>query len=380
MPWIEASLAVLVVGGTVFYGLAAVAVARLLRAEPVSQPPPPRLTLLKPLTGMDAELESLLRSFFRLRPSGHELILGVHDERDPAFAAAQRLLAEYPDAPARIVVSGAPPASGDNANPKVHNLAAMASAATGDVLVISDSDILAADDYIERIAAEFDDPRVGVVTFPYCAVGRGLWSELEAVGANTEFWAGATTAQMLGPMDFAVGPTMAVRRACLDEIGGFDATRPYLAEDFVIGKWAAEKGWKVKLSSYVVEHRIGGESFAPNLRHRLRWHRSTRASRPLGYVAQAFTYPLPFAVALVAWSPSVWTWTLLGICAAMRVVAAVAVAGRLLGVRLSPRFWLLLPLQDAFSFAVWLAAFFGNRVEWRGRRFVLLRGGRLRAI
>ena len=145
----------------------------------------------------------------------------------------------------------------------------------------------------------------------------------------------------------------------------------------MIGKWAAEKGWRVNLSRYVVEHHIGSEAFGPNMRHRVRWYRSTRRSRPAGYLAQVFTYPLPFAVVLVVLTPAAWTWGLLGACLALRLVAAGAVAGKLLHVPLSARFWMLLPIQDLLSFGTWIAAFFGNRIEWRGRRLVLLRGGRL---
>ncbi len=373
-----ALLAALAVGGTVFYGLAIVAVAHLLRRSQPSARTACKLSLLKPLAGMNAALERSLASFFEL--SMPELILGVHSESDPAFPVAKRLIGRHPALAARLIVSGEPPASADEANPKVHSLIAMAREATGDIFVISDADILASEDYVEMVAAEFSDPAVGVVTFPYRAVGGSLWSELEAVGANTEFWAGVAVAQMLGPMDFAVGPTMAVRRECLQAIGGFEATRPYLAEDFVIGKWANEKGWKVKLSRYVVEHHIGAEPFASNLRHRIRWYRSTRRSRPVGYFGQAFTYPLPFAILLAILSPAPWAWVLLATCAALRIGAAVAVAGRLLHVKLSPRFWALLPLQDALSFAVWIAAFFGNTIEWRGRKFVLLPGGRVRPV
>ena len=72
-----------------------------------------------------------------------------------------------------------------------------------------------------------------------------------------------------------------------------------------MGKLAAERGYGVILSSYVIEHRIGAQGFAANLRHRLRWNRSTRRSRPWGYVGQVFTNPLPLALLLWAAAPAV---------------------------------------------------------------------------
>jgi len=63
---------------------------------------------------------------------------------------------------------------------------------------------------------------------------------------------------------------------------------------FVLGKFAAEAGHGVILSSYVVEHHIGSATLQQNVEHRLRWARSTRRSRPAGYVGQLF-YHAPAA-------------------------------------------------------------------------------------
>ena len=105
---------------------------------------------------------------------------------------------------------------------------------------------------------------------------------------------------MLEGMRFAVGPTIAARRHVLDAIGGMDRLKDYLAEDFVMGKFAAEAGYGVILSSYVIEHHIGTATLRQNIAHRIRWTRSTRRSRPAGYVGQLFTMPLPLA--LLVWT------------------------------------------------------------------------------
>src|SRR5438034_5443730 len=105
--------------------------------------------------------------------------------------------------------------------------------------------------------------------FPYTTLFRS-WSKLEAIGMNTQFIGGVLVARMLDGMKFALGPTIAARRETLARIGGFDAVKDYLAEDFVMGKLAAERGYGVILSSYVIEHRIGSQAFAANLKHRLR--------------------------------------------------------------------------------------------------------------
>ena len=376
---VAAALGVLILGGTIFYLLIVVATGRVRNRESARAPHPrPSISFLKPLSGLDLGLERNLTSFFQVDYPDFEILFGVHTLDDPAAGVAERLIERYPQVRARRLVIGEPDLR-TSPNRKVHTLTGLAEQAAGELLVVSDSDIFVSPDCLDRIAADFSDPKAGVLTCPYRGVGGGsLWSELEAIGMNTEFWGGVFVAQMLGPMDFAVGPTMAVRRACLDELGGFEAYRGYLAEDFVIGRDAREKGWNVALSSHVVQHRIGSQPFARNLRHRLRWYRSTRRSRPAGYLAQVFTYPLVFALGLLLWSGGAASaWGLAAVCACARVASAWAMA-RFLGQRTGPRFWLLLPFQDALSFLVWLGAFFGNRIVWRDYEFHLTKDGRLR--
>ena len=180
---------------------------------------------------------------------------------------------------------------------------------------------------------------------------------------------------MLEGMKFALGPTIAARRQMLDSIGGFDALKDFLAEDFVMGKLAAEHGYGVILSSYVIEHRIGAQSMKANLRHRLRWNRSSRRSRPSGYAGQLFLHPIPIVLATLAARPDWWP---LGLAALlMRALSAWAVAGHALGDPLVKRYWWLLPVQDLLSFGCWVGGFFGNTVQWRGRKYHLLPDGTL---
>jgi ceramide glucosyltransferase len=267
-----------------------------------------------------------------------------------------------------LIITGEPP----YANAKVYSLDHMVKAAAHDLLVMSDSDIRVDRSMLRTIAVEFANPQVGLATCPYRAVaGSSLWSRLEAVGMNTEFWGGVLVARMLEGMKFTVGPTTVGRKSVLERIGGFDAVKEYLAEDFVLGQRAAEAGEGVILSQYVVEHRIGSQPLGPNFSHRLRWARSTRRSRPAGYIGQLFTNPLPLALILLAMQPG-W-WPVIVVTVLIRAAAAHVVASSVLRGNVH---WALLPIQDLLSFVFWIAGFFGNTIHWRGRSYELLRDGR----
>ncbi len=365
---ISLALLALVAGSLVYCGLMVVAVRRYVSVRPPSLHSFEPVSILKPLHGADEGLEENLRSFFTQDYPAFELLFALRDPGDPAIAIVEKLRHEVPAIPVRLILTGPPP----YANAKVFSLDRMMSVAAHDLIVMSDSDIRVDPGFLKTVAAEFEDRQVGVATCPYRAVaGRSIWSRLEAAGMNTEFWGGALVARMLEGMKFAVGPTIVARKKVMAAIGGFDVLKDYLAEDFVIGARAAELGAGVILSSYVIEHRIGSEDLSTNFAHRVRWARSTRRSRPAGYVGQVFTNPFPLALLLWAVHPA-W-WPLCAFTIVMRAVAALAVARTALHGRVD---WVLLPVQDLLSFVFWIAGFFGNDIVWRGRRYRLLRDGR----
>lgn len=361
----------LVLGSWVYCVLTVVAAYRYTGVRPPPLVSAMPLSVLKPLAGEDEGLEENLRSFFRQDYPDYELVFAVRSARDPAVAVVERLRSEYPERPSRLLITGDPP----YANAKVFALDRMLGEARHEVLVMSDSDIRVGPDMLRRVAAEFQEGGADLATCPYRAVpGRPLWSVLEAIGMNTEFLGGILVARMLEGMHFAVGPTIVARRGVLEKIGGFDRLKDYLAEDFVMGKFAAEAGFRVILSSYAIEHRIGGGSLGENIRHRLRWARSTRRSRPAGYVGQLFTNPLPPALLLTGLAPG-W-WPALAVTVVARAAAAWVCAGKILDDPLCRSKWYLIAVQDLASFGFWAAGFFGNVIEWRGRRYRLRRDGR----
>jgi ceramide glucosyltransferase len=365
-------LSILLAGALVYSLLAMVAARRYLAVRP----PPLRefepVSILKPLAGLDLDLESNLRTFFEQDYPDFEILFAVRQADDPAAQVAGRLSTVYPRVRSRILITGEPP----YANAKVYSLDRMMSAAAHDLVVMSDSDIRVTPDFLRTIAAEFQDRKLGVATCPYRAVaGSSVWSRLEATGMNTDFLAGILVARMLEGMQFAVGPTIVARRTTLDSIGGFDRLKDFLAEDFVMGKFAAEAGHGVTLSSYVIEHHIGDSDWRHNAAHRLRWARSTRRSRPLGYLGQIFTMPLPLALLVFVAHPA-W-WVVLPIAMAIRGAAAHSVATRVLR---APLNWALLPVEDVAGFCFWIAGFFGNTITWRGRRYRLYRDGRFELL
>ncbi len=367
-------LGALLLGSWVYCVLTGLAAKRFLAQPLPDQSNQEPISILKPLSGLDDGLEQNLRTFFTQDYPDFEILFAMRTPADPAHALVERLRADYPQVPTQLILTGEPPWP----NAKSWSLHLMQQRARHSLLVMSDSDIRVDSQMLKTLAREFADPKLAVTTCPYRAVpGASFWSKLEAIGMNTEFLGGVLVARMLNGMDFALGPTIAARRDAIDAVGGWTYLQEFLAEDFVLGNEAAAKGLGVGLSSYVIEHRIGAQSLRKNFAHRLRWCRSTRRSRPAGYVGQLFTNPLPIALALWAVLPATWPALLLTVL--LRAQAGHATAETVLHDPLCRRQWCLVPLQDLLSFAVWAAGFFGNTIDWRGETYRLEKDGRFTA-
>src|SRR5262249_4896531 len=112
--------------------------------------------------------------------------------------------------------------------------------------------------------------------------------------------------------------------------------------------------------------------------HEIRWARTIRAIDPGGFLGSFVTQPLAAALAGAAllgfplWSLAVILATL-----AARLFLRHLVDGAL---RHTAGGWWWLPLREVLSILVFVSAFFGMRVNWRGRSFRIGPKGELIAI
>jgi ceramide glucosyltransferase len=363
-------LLALLSGSGVYCVLVVFAAARYLRSGAARMKILPPISVLRPLAGAEDNTEANLRSLFEQGYPDFEILLSVHDETDPATAIARRVMADYPNIASRLVVAGVSPFP----NAKVWSLRALLPEARHETIVMSDSDIRIEPDGFATIVSELAQPNVALVTCPYRAAGGPrFWSRVEALGLNTEFLGGMLVARMLGGMDFAIGCTIGTRRADLAAIGGLENLQRYLAEDFMMGNLTHALGRTVVLSRCIIEHHIGNDGFLKNWKHRLRWARSTRRSRRLGYLGELFTKTTALAIALWIVAPGAWGFAMLALI--LRAAAQWATATWVLKDPLAARYWWLLPLEDVASFATWVLGFFGKTIVWRGRKLVLAKDG-----
>ena len=338
----------------------------------------PPISILKPLKGTDPEIYESFRSHCLQDYPEYEIIFGVNDPGDPSIETVKALQREFPDRRIQLVVS--PKILG--ANVKVSNLAQMLGEARYDSLIVNDSDISVARDYLRRITAPLADSRVGLVTCLYRGVaGATLGSRLEGLGISTDFCPSVLAArQVEGGIHFGLGSTLAFRRAELEKIGGFASFVDYLADDYELGRRIADLGFVVKLSDVVVETHLPAYRLREFVAHQLRWARGVRDARAGGYLGLVFTFGVMWAlVAVAATRGALWSWGALAGTLLLRLAVAVVVGWRVLRDSQVLKYAWLIPLRDLVAVVVWIASLGGHTVTWRGDKF-RLKGGKLTRV
>jgi ceramide glucosyltransferase len=302
---------------------------------------------------------------------------------DPAVAEVDRLRAEFPECAIRLVecrerlgTSG-----------KVSNLVQMLHEARYEYVIVNDSDIRVPPNYLTQVMACFADARVGMVTAPYLgqAAPGGealtLWARLEALGISADFLPGVLTARLIeGGIRFGLGSTLAISRKALAVAGGLEPLVDYLADDYEIGARIAQAGYRIELCGETVETTVPAYDFRGFVDHQLRWARSTRDSRRLGYLGLGITYCIPWAILnCVASGFALWSFSLLSMVLLARVAVALSVGvGVLRDGQVLRDIWLL-PLRDFFGLGFWAWSFASDTVVWRGERF-RLKDGRMSKV
>jgi ceramide glucosyltransferase len=380
----EIMAAIGTVGSLFFYFLSALSLVSFLRDRRRKQPPRPEsqlppVSILKPLKGVDPEIWESFCSHCEQEYPKFQLIFGVSDPADPAIEVVRNLQAKYPNLPIELIVCDRVL----GANIKVSNLAQMLPAARHELLLVNDSDIRVPPDYLRKVITPLADASVGLVTCLYRGVASPtarptLGSRLEALGISTDFVPGVLSARFLERgLHFGLGSTLAFRRRDLESIGGFEALLDYLADDYELGRRIASTGKKVELSAAAVTTFLPAYTLRQFFRHQLRWARTIRDARRLGYAGLIFTFGLPWALlTLLAAHGAGWAWALLALMLTTRLAVGFGSAIIVLNDQQFFRSIFFLPLRDLIAPLVWAASFVGNRIHWRGGVFEL-KDGRL---
>jgi ceramide glucosyltransferase len=342
----------------------------LASSEPPSSYKPP-ISILKPVRGLDPHFWEAITSHAEQDYPEFEILFGVTDPGDPAVPLIQKLIAAYPDRTIRLIHT-----TTDFPNAKAGVLEELSSHARHPVLIVNDSDILVPPRYLERVASPLSDPQNGIVTCLYRGEGDNWPARWESLGIATDFAPSVLVAPLLGVREFGLGSTLAFRAAQLRAIGGFRALGEYIADDYQLAKRLTSLDLRAVISKAVVETHPGDNTWAGVWRHQVRWARTIRACRGVGYLGLPVTHATIWVV-LCAWLgfPG-----LAGLLFSARMAAGMTAGIAVLRSRIATWYFAAIPLWDLWAFQIWVVALLRNTVQWRGERMRLDREGRIQSL
>jgi ceramide glucosyltransferase len=164
------------------------------------------------------------------------------------------------------------------------------------------------------------------------------------------------------------------------EIGGFASLADCLADDYQLGNRLALRGHRIELASAVVDCCAPQMAWGGVWRHQLRWARTIRVSKPAPYffsiLSNATLWPLLWMICF----PSRTSLATAAVCVLTRIAVGYhlqAKLNRTSDLLLLFSNVLFVPLKDLLQAALWIGAFLGTRIEWRGETYRLRRDGTL---
>jgi ceramide glucosyltransferase len=344
-------------------------------------PPPglPGVCILKPLKGCDDHTVDCLRSWLeQTYPGPLQVLFGVNDPADPVCDVVKSLVSTFPNIQAELIIC--PEVLGPNA--KVSTLVQLRRRVAHPVVVVSDADVKIPAGFLAEFIAPLRDPSIGLVNSFYRLANPMNWAmRWEAVATNADFWSQVLQSISLKPQDFALGAAMAFRMEDLRAIGGFEGLVDHLADDYQLGRRIAGLGKRIALSTVTVECWDAPAGWCSVWAHQVRWNRTIRVCQPGPYFASILSnltvWTLLWALICQSVTAGIIAMTVL----AMRGAMAGFLDGRLAGLSFRLKDVLatgaLAPMKDILGFAVWVAAFFGNQIIWRGMTYRVKPDGRM---
>lgn len=329
----------------------------------------PPVSILKPVRGVEDDLEANLESFYRLNYPLYEILFAIDDWQDKAVEIVRRVSERYPRIRTRILATGHHPTE----NPKIHKLDYLEKQSYGRLLWVADANVRVEADTLRSLVDEYLKKGARVIFSPIMGTSsRTFASLMENTSLNFFTSGNVITLWKLFSIPVVVGKSMLIDRLALKTFGGFRYFKDYLAEDYLIGKSFQESGFGVSTNFTWVANISQRASLKSFYRRMTRWARLRYQLNRPAYLSEILLNPLAMSLAgLVLLGGGIWNIFLL------------VTAGKILleylnflAVNIKDRsrltnhllFPLMVAVKDVIFFVVYLAPFFSTSVEWRGRR------------
>jgi ceramide glucosyltransferase len=334
------------------------------------------VTILKPMRGIDFEIEENLTSLFEQDYDNKEIIFCLKSDKDPIIPIINKMREKYSNVPSTLVCNEVTPLM-NTLNPKVENLLQGYAKVKFDVIWINDSNTRLEKNFLSQQVNQFESDvgMMGSVVRGSDANSLGSW--IEAIYLNCSISRSMLIAQAF-KRPVIVGKSMFFRKSDFDKFGGLSRLGVYLAEDYMAGEVIKKLGKKILLSRQPIRQPIGAIGIKTFFSRHLRWGRLRKVQSPHWFIAEFLTHPLIALLLVIVFSPFVET---IDLAFAPAVFFALILSNDLVqwiklnSVHTVPLFILFwLPAQFG-SLITLIASWMNNSIDWKGEKYILKLGG-----
>jgi ceramide glucosyltransferase len=326
------------------------------------------ISILKPMKGFDYGFVQNIESFFSLDfYPGDELIFCFENKSDGMITFIRNMMNVYPHVPAKISTGGWP----FGINPKIQNIFHAYQNVKNDMVLISDSNVEAPDNYLNLVDYEHTEGD-GVLTA--AVVGTRsitMAAQIENMLLQRFYNKWLVVLNSIN-VPIVMGKSIFFSKKNLEKQDGLYHAVRYLAEDYTIGQMHKREGLKTKVLSIPVKQAIGRRTFRELFDRYARWGRMRRAHEPLVFyfeplmsfsiVSTMATIAFPFWFALIF--NTVWCWI------------EIATLKRL-GSETDPLAYMM---SEWLTLPIWFYTLMSDKVEWRGRIYKMQPGGTCKEV
>lgn len=334
----------------------------------------PFVSILKPLKGLDDGLEENIKSFFELDYPRYEIIFGFHSEDDPALPIVEKIVREHPDSRAKIIIDS----TEIGLNPKINNLNNIYPYATGELILISDSNTRTEKNFLKELVMEIFDDNVSLVSASIRGVNdKNIFALMENIHLSSFITGILQSASSVAGIQITVGKAILIKRKTLDQIGGFYTFRNYLAEDHLMGLEVEKHGYKIIPSTVVINTINENWHFKKLINRHRRWN-LMRANIDLKfYILEFLTYTSTLAILLFLINPKLFTISIGTILIKTTIDYLIS---RVVNSDIKFYKFIVVPLKDILMTFLWFLPFIYNKISWRENRLKVLHNSLLMPV
>jgi ceramide glucosyltransferase len=200
---------------------------------------------------------------------------------------------------------------------------------------------------------------------------------MELLTINADFIPSVIFAAVTGASNACLGPSIAISRSTLQELGGLESLADYLVEDYELGRRVWTSGKKMVLLPYTIDVTVDLKNWQEWWTHQVYWDQNTYLARPWPFIATILIRAVPFAILFaILRMGDLLGLGVLGITVALRLLSAGITLKELKDVEGFQSLYLL-PLRDTFGLIFWFLALTKRTVVWRGVKYKLVDNGKM---